>query len=95
MASEQRNGEDERHRAAFGRDHTGVSDRGRRDINLIKNNDADLTEFSLGSGDAGKFTDMAWELLGGYIAHNDHLRYLNLSYRLTDSNVRRASRLLG
>ena len=40
------------------------------------------------SDDAEKFSDLAWELLGGYIANNDHLEDIDLSVcRLTDSNM--------
>jgi len=88
MASEQRNSEDERHRSAFG-EHTGISDQCRESINRIMNNDPYRRYFVLGSGDAGKFTAMAWELLGGYIANNDHLQNIDLSRcgLLTDSKM--------
>ena len=57
-------------------------------INRVKNNDPDLTEFSLRLSDVENFTNLAWELLGGYIADNDYVEYINLSQcRLTDSNV--------
>ena len=52
------------------------------------NNDPDLTTLSLQCVDAEQFTDLAWELLGGYIANNDSLDDIDLSgCHLDDSNI--------
>ena len=74
----QRNGDDDNYRQAFG-EHTGISAECRDEINQIGDNDPDLTEFYLESDDAEEFTDLAWELLGGYIANNDHLTDVDLA----------------
>ena len=86
MESE-RNSDDENYCAAFG-EHSAISQNCIERINRIKNNDPDLTEFSPGPADTEQFTDLAWELLGGYIANNDHLDYIDLSVcGLTDSKI--------
>ena len=60
----------------------------REEINRIKNNDPDLTEFDLDHNDMAHITDSAWELLGGYIADNDYLNTINLVYlQLTDTKM--------
>ena len=67
MAS-QSNSDDENYRAAFG-EHTGISSEGRDEINRIKDNDPDLKKISPRMCDVENFSDLAWELLGGYIAN--------------------------
>ena len=62
---------------AFG-EHTGVSGSCRADINRIKNNDPDFTKLVLETFDAAEFTDLAWQLLGRYIANNNHLEKIDL-----------------
>ena len=74
--------------------HTGISYRCRKEINRIKDNDPDLTEFSPSISDAESFTDSEWELLGGYIAKNEYLQkiglngdHTGLTQSLADSNI--------
>ena len=74
--------------------HTGISYRCRKEINRIKDNDPDLTEFSPSISDAESFTDSEWELLSGYIAKNEYLQKIGLNGGLpglsnlgTDSNI--------
>eukprot|EP00579_Thalassiosira_antarctica_P027438 CAMPEP_0202005590 /NCGR_PEP_ID=MMETSP0905-20130828/10580_1 /ASSEMBLY_ACC=CAM_ASM_000554 /TAXON_ID=420261 /ORGANISM="Thalassiosira antarctica, Strain CCMP982" /LENGTH=148 /DNA_ID=CAMNT_0048563177 /DNA_START=148 /DNA_END=591 /DNA_ORIENTATION=- len=87
MASERNR--DEEHREAF-EEVIGISQSCKDEINMIKNNDSDLEEFSLENvyaapGDVDYFSDLAWELLGRYIADNDHLVNIDLSLcHLTD-----------
>ena len=76
---------DHRHREAFG-ENTNISQCCRERIYDIKDNDPDLTEFSLERYDAERFTDLAWELLGGYIANNEYLVIIRLR-GLADSKL--------
>ena len=69
MESGHNDDDDERHEEAFG-EHIGLSSGCRDEINQIKENDPDLTTLSLQCVDAEQFTDLAWELLGGYVANN-------------------------
>ena len=48
-------------------------------INDIKNNKSDTVGLKISSSNSQRFTDQAWELLGGYIANNTHLRELDLN----------------
>jgi len=64
--------EDEQHQQAFG-EHTGLCREARDCINGIKNNHYGVNELKISSSDAEKFTDLAWRLLGRYIANNSHL----------------------
>ena len=65
--------EEERHyQQAFGV-HTGISEEVRDDINRIKNNSDDIEDLRLSSEDTENFTNLAWQLLGRYIANNTHL----------------------
>jgi len=76
---------DEQHNQAFG-ENTGILKF--NTINLIKNNDPNTTAFTLGSDDAGEFSNLAWKLLGRYIANNNHLSRLDLDEsRLTDEKM--------
>mmetsp|Transcript_3160 Transcript_3160/g.5764 ORF Transcript_3160/g.5764 Transcript_3160/m.5764 type:complete len:510 (+) Transcript_3160:97-1626(+) len=92
MASERNR--DEEHREAF-EEVIGISQSCKDEINMIKNNDSDLEEFSLENvyaapGDVDYFSDLAWELLGRYIADNHHLYRIDLSFlhsHLTDENM--------
>ena len=84
---------DEQHEQAFGV-HSDMSDRCRQLINLIRSNSGYYlkahhdNEFVLDPDDAVEFTDLAWELLGRYIAKNAHLEevFLNGCY-LTDRTM--------
>ena len=79
--------DDEKYREAFG-EHNGISADCIGTINGIKNNNPGFMRFVLGSSDAEKFSDLAWELFGGYIADNDHLEGIYLdSCSLTDSKI--------
>ena len=85
MVTEHNSSDDENFREAFGR-HTGIFPDCVDEINGIKDNDPNLTAFSLRSHDAENFSDLAWELLGGYIAaDNDHL--VSLTYRTVASLI--------
>ena len=78
---------DEQHEQAFG-EHTGISCR--TEINLIKNNERinDDDVFIVHREDADRFTYLAWELLGRYIANNTHLKYIDFDGAgLTDEKM--------
>ena len=72
-------GEDEQHQAAFG-EHTGLSDRSRFIIDDIKSNSGYFYILMLHEliGTV-ELSDLAWKLLGRYIANNTHLVELGLS----------------
>jgi len=55
-----------------------LSFRCRDGINDIKNNKSDTIGLKISSSNAERFTDLAWQLLGGYIANNSHLEFVNL-----------------
>ena len=69
--------EDEQYEQAFG-EHTSIPERGLCQIRLIKNNSEDFNMFRLESYDASLFTNLAWNLLGRYIANNTHLVMFDL-----------------
>jgi len=73
------------HRLAFG-EHTGISDQFFDDIHQVKNNQSLTTnQLVLDWLDAGRFTDLAWRLLGRYIANNTHLHDIKLYHcNITD-----------
>ena len=77
---------------AFG-EHTGISEQCREDIRRIKNNynplDDEDASFQLNTSCADLFTDLAWKLLGRYIANNMNLKELDLA-RCILSNERMA-----
>mmetsp|Transcript_19249 Transcript_19249/g.35981 ORF Transcript_19249/g.35981 Transcript_19249/m.35981 type:complete len:526 (+) Transcript_19249:523-2100(+) len=85
MESE-RNTNDEEHHEAFG-EQTNISRRIRYDINLIKNNDPNFKWFNMDDNDVEYFSDLAWELLGRYIAENNHLEDLGFDCGLTDEKM--------
>jgi len=71
--------EDDQFYHAFG-EHTGISKDCRDLINRIKNNAKDEygdSDLEIDTFNAENFTDMAWRLLGRYIANNIHLSELN------------------
>ena len=87
MESEQNCDDDNNFRHAFG-EHTGISSRCREEIDRTKSNDPDLTALSLYLSDVGQFSDLALELLGGYIAKNEHLKDIDLeACGLTDAKM--------
>ena len=61
---------------AFGDRFTGIG----YNIYGIKRNSPNVTVFQLYQEDASKFSDRAWELLGRYIANNNHLERLVIGY---------------
>ena len=69
--------EEEQHRKAFGR-YSGISEECRILIDDIKNNDNEDDELTLHPEDARHFTNLAWTLLGKYIANNAYLSVLSL-----------------
>ena len=72
MESEQNGDDNNIFRAAFG-EHTDKSSHCRGQMNQLKCNDPDRKKFAMYPHDAENFSDLAWELLGGYINGNDHL----------------------
>mmetsp|Transcript_17040 Transcript_17040/g.30583 ORF Transcript_17040/g.30583 Transcript_17040/m.30583 type:complete len:240 (+) Transcript_17040:16-735(+) len=80
-----RNKNDEEHNEAFG-EHVNILHRD--EINWIRNNDPRRTTFVLEHDDAEKFSDLALELLGLYIAENEHLEHLRLEdLQLMDDDI--------
>ena len=69
--------EDEQFNQAFG-EHTRISPTRRNYINRIRQLFR-VKEFSLYRSDADRFTDLAWRLLGRYIANSNHLEKITLS----------------
>ena len=65
------------HKQSFGED-SGISQYCKSSIALIRDNNDDLIEFLLGFEDGRKFSDLAWQLLGRYIANNTHLKKVDL-----------------
>ena len=61
------------HHLAFG-EHTGLDLDIRGEIDQIRDNANDFTQFEIGRYDADQFTNLAWRLLGRYIAPNTHLQ---------------------
>jgi len=57
------------------------------DIQLIKNNDESIDDFSLSPASAEEMDDTTCELLGRYISENDHLTSLDLSSCLNDARM--------
>ena len=57
------------------------------DIQLIKNNDESLDDFSLSPASAEEMDDTTCELLGRYISENDYLTSLDLSSCLNDARM--------
>ena len=70
--------DDEQFHQAFG-EHTGIARRGRNDIYDIRRSRYHTYHFSLNPNDADCFTNLAWRLLGRYIANNTHLTNIDLS----------------
>ena len=65
-----------------------LSEECRNDIRLIQDNNADTDEFLLNTTDAEEFTDLAWKLLGQYIANNMYLSTVDLDRcRITDEKM--------
>lgn len=80
--------EEEQFNQAFG-EHTGISQRRRERINDIRQL-AQIKEFSLCpiDNDVERFSDMAWLLLGRYIANNNHLKEMDLdNCNITKENM--------
>ena len=76
--------EEEQFNQAFGE----LSFRCRDGINDIKNNKSDTIGLKISSSNSQRFKDQAWQLLGGYIANNTHLRELDLNRcNLTDQKM--------
>jgi len=79
--------EEEQYNQAFG-EHTDIPEDCREYINDIKNNNPDVNDIVIRSSDADEFTNLAWKLLGRYIANNTHLKKLVLEYcHLTDETM--------
>mmetsp|Transcript_24978 Transcript_24978/g.42799 ORF Transcript_24978/g.42799 Transcript_24978/m.42799 type:complete len:476 (-) Transcript_24978:144-1571(-) len=80
------NGDELEYLAAFG--GNGASNRISRPckerINRIKNNDPGFIDFVLQSGVANHFSDLAWKLIGRYIAENEYLKSILMRTRLLD-----------
>jgi len=77
--------DDDQFHQAFG-EHTGISSYIKSDIEKIKNNDVDTKK--LGITQCQYINDLAWRLLGQYIANNTHLKSIDLSRcGLTDEKM--------
>ena len=90
MASERNiDDEEEQFTQAFGEHLDGIiSQESRSEIQMIKNNHPNVTMFTLSSYLANCLSELAWELLGRYIANNNYLLRFNLSgIDLTDENT--------
>lgn len=75
------------HKQSFGED-SGISQYCKNSIALIRDNNDDLIEFLLGFEDGRVFSDLAWQLLGRYIANNTHLEKVDLDgCGLTDDKM--------
>ena len=71
---------------AFG-EHTGISNSRRIYINDVRQLQR-IKNFSLQRYDAQRFTDLAWRLLGRYIAKNNHLNKIELDCcNITDQKM--------
>jgi len=78
--------EEDEHRQAFG-EHTNISADCRCDINWIRENE-DCYDFGIDPEDAALFSNLAWQLLGRYIANNDNVEDVELrSCHLTDAKM--------
>jgi len=64
--------EDELHEQAFG-EHTGISPEAQDNIDGMTNRYVIVKILRLSRYDCDRFTDLAWRLLGKYIANNSHL----------------------
>ena len=80
-SSDQVNDDDEegQFQLAFGEPYFTVSQYCRNEIQMIKNNDPNLTEFEVSSYLANSLSDLAWDLLGRYMANSDYLKLLDLA----------------
>lgn len=86
MDAIRRGGENDYH-DAFGR-LTRVSRPCRERIDRIKNNDPDFVELTIQAGVANYFSELAWGLLGRYVAGNDYLESISIrTPLLTDATV--------
>ena len=77
MEGERNNINDEEHYKAFG-ENIRIFEKSRYKINQIGNNDPDFNSFNMVNHDVEHFSDLAWELLGRYIADNNHLEGIGL-----------------
>ena len=55
-----------------------ISDEFRQDIIDIRDDNPDVKGVTIRPSDADEFNDLAWRLLGRYIANNTHLVKINL-----------------
>jgi len=79
--------EEEQYQAAFG-EHTGLSDHCRFMIDKIKRNFINFDILRLIELGIGGFPNLAWKLLGRYIANNTHLTILDLRHcRISDEKI--------
>ena len=79
--------DDEQYQAAFG-EHTGLSDHCRFMIDKIKRNFINFDILRLIELGIGGFPNLAWKLLGRYIANNTHLTILDLRHcRISNEKV--------
>jgi len=68
---------EEQHELAFG-GHTGISSSFMNRINEIRNNNPNVKLFQMTCADVASLGELAWELLGQYIANNTHLNAIKL-----------------
>ena len=69
---------EEQHELAFG-EHTGISPWITTHINQIRNNDPEVVKFFMSGDNTPRLSELAWELLGRYIANNTHLSVMKLA----------------
>ena len=78
---------EEQYELAFG-EHTGISSSFTRHIHEIKHNNPNVNLFVLSGDNTPRLSELAWELLGHYIANNAHLSVMKLvNCNLTDEKM--------
>ena len=77
-----------RHEQAFG-EFVYMPEDLREKINAIKNNSQNVKRFQMIADDVDSLSDLAWQLLGRYIAKNTHLEVIRLTKcSLNDNHMR-------
>jgi len=74
------------HHAAFGKFTTAFGKFGEL-IDRLKNNDPNLTDLMINCFVANNFSDVAWKLLGRYIANNYYLKSITFRTRLLNDST--------
>ena len=75
------------HEQAFG-EFVYMSENLRENINWVKNNNPNYKHFRMVADDVASLSELAWQLLGRYIANNTHLEVIQLTKcGLTDNHL--------